>query len=86
MSDRMTTRLVSDALKMAFDRKSVNKSEIIHLDRGSQYCSTECQALLAGYQMIRSMSKAGDCYDNAAMESWNHILKVKAIDGEKLLT
>ena len=42
--------------------------------------------LLGKHQFICSMSKKGDCYDNAAMESWNHSLKVEAIHGKKFLT
>ena len=38
------------------------------------------------HQLIGSMSKKGDCYDNAAMESWNHSFKVEAIHGERFLT
>ena len=59
---------------------------IVHSDRGSQYCSHEYQKLLANNELICSMSKRGDCYDNAAMESWNHSFKVEAIHGEKFTT
>lgn len=59
---------------------------IIHSDRGSQYCSRNYQDLLVANGFICSMSKRGDCYDNASMESWNHSFKVEAIHGEKFLT
>ena len=59
---------------------------IVHSDRGSQYCSHDYQKLLADNGLICSMSKRGDCYDNAAMESWNHSFKVEAIHGEKFAT
>lgn len=55
---------------------------IVHSDRGVQYCSYEYQALLAKNNLICSMSKKGDCFDNAAMESWNGSLKVEAVHGE----
>lgn len=86
MRERMTTSLVLDALQMALWRRKMPRGVIVHSDRGSQYCSYAYQALLAKNGLIFSMSKRGDCYDNAAMESWNHSLKVEAIHGEKFLT
>ena len=86
MSERMTTSLVSDALTMALWRRQMPKAVIVHSDRGSQYCSHDYQKLLADHHLICSMSKKGDCYDNAAMESWNHSLKVEAIHGERFTT
>jgi putative transposase len=86
MSERMTTGLVKDALQMALWRRKMPRDVILHSDRGSQYCSHEYQALLAQHGLICSMSKRGDCYDNAAMESWNHSFKVEAIHGQKFLT
>jgi putative transposase len=86
MRDQMTTSLVSDALKMAWWRCQRVRGVIVHSDRGSQYCSHEYQAQLKRYGMICSMSKRGDCYDNAMMESWNHTFKVEAIHGERFAT
>lgn len=86
LSDRMTTPLVIDALQMALWRRKMPRGVIIHSDRGSQYCSHEYQKLLADNGFVCSMSKRGDCYDNAAMESWNHSFKVEAIHGEKFTT
>lgn len=83
MSERMTTSIVSDALQMALFRRNKPRGVIVHSDRGAQYCSHAYQALLHENQLICSMSKKGDCFDNAAMESWNHSLKVEAIHGEK---
>lgn len=76
MSGRMTAALVCDALRMALWRRKRPRNVIVHSDRGSQYCSLDYQTLLRENQLICSMSKKGDCYDNAAMESWNHSLKV----------
>uniref|UniRef100_UPI0027B9D14F IS3 family transposase n=1 Tax=Dokdonella sp. TaxID=2291710 RepID=UPI0027B9D14F len=59
---------------------------IMHTDRGSQYCSREHRDLLDQHGLIASMSAKGNCYDNAAMESWNHSLKVEAIHGERFAT
>jgi putative transposase len=58
----------------------------MHTDRGSQYCSSEHRAVLKAYGLIASMSAKGNCYDNAAMESWNHSLKVEAVHGERFAT
>jgi putative transposase len=82
MSDRITTDLVCEALEMAWWRRMKPNGVIVHSDRGSQYCSKEYQQRLRDFGLICSMSRRGDCYDNAAMESWNHSLKVEAIHGE----
>jgi transposase InsO family protein len=86
LSERMTTQLVIDALQMALWRRKKPTGVIVHSDRGSQYCAEAYQDLLTEHGLICSMSKAGDCYDNAAMESWNHSFKVEAIHGEKFKT
>ena len=86
MSERMTAALVCDALRMALFRRQMPRGVIMHTDRGSQYCSREHRALLEAHGLIASMSAKGNCYDNAAMESWNHSLKVEAIHGERLST
>lgn len=86
LCERMTAQLVKDALQMALWRRQMPRGVIVHSDRGSQYCSQEYQQLLTKNQLICSMSKKGDCFDNAAMESWNHSFKVEAIHGEKLPT
>ena len=86
IAERMTATLVCDALIMALWRHRMPKGVIVHSDRGSQYCSAAYQKLFTKHQLICSMSKKGDCYDNAAMESWNHSFKVEAIHGERFLT
>lgn len=86
MGERMTASLVSDALQMAIWRRKKPQQVIVHSDRGVQYCSQEYQALLSKNNLVCSMSKKGDCYDNAAMESWNGSLKVEAVNGERFET
>jgi putative transposase len=86
LSDRMTSTLVINALTMALWRRKMPRGVICHSDRGSQYCSYDYQKLLRENGLICSMSKRGDCYDNAAMESWNHSFKVEAIHGERFST
>lgn len=86
MSDRMSATLTCDALRMALFRRHRPRGVIVHSDRGSQYCSREYRQLLKHSGLICSMSARGDCYDNAAMESWNHSLKVEAVHGERFVT
>jgi putative transposase len=86
MSERMTVQLTCDALRMALFRRHRPRGVILHSDRGSQYCAHEYQALLRDHGLICSMSAKGNCYDNAAMESWNHSLKVEAVHGERFVT
>lgn len=86
MSERMTARLVCDALKMALWRRGMPTGVIVHSDRGGQYCSGAYQALLDEHGLICSMSGKGNCYDNACAESFFHSLKVEAIHGERIGT
>jgi putative transposase len=86
IAERMTAPLVCDALIMALWSRKMPTGVIVHSDRGSQYCSTAYQKLFHTHQLVCSMSKKGDCYDNAAMESWNHSFKVEAVHGERFKT
>ena len=86
MSDRMKAGLVCDALMMALFRRGMPKGVIVHSDRGSQYCSKRFQSLIANHQLRCSMSKKGDCYDNACAETFFHSLKVELIHGERYNT
>jgi transposase InsO family protein len=72
-------RLVCDALTMALFRRKFPKNVIVHSDRGSQYCSKQYQNLLKNNNLKCSMSGKGCCYDNAAMESFFHSLKVELV-------
>jgi putative transposase len=86
IAERMTATLVCDALIMALWHRKTPKGVIVHPDRGSQYCSAGYQKLFHKHHLICSISKKGDCYDNAAMESWNHSFKAEAIHGERFRT
>ena len=86
MSERMTAKLVCDALQMALWRRKRPTDVIVHSDRGSQYCSGDYQKLIKENQLLCSMSAKGNCYDNACAESFFHSLKVEAIHGEKFVT
>ena len=86
IAERMTATLVRDSLIMALWHRKMPTGVIVHSDRGSQYCSAAYQKLFHKNKLICSMSKKGDCYDNAAMESWNHSFKVEAVHGERFKT
>jgi putative transposase len=75
MSARMTSSLVIDALNMAVRQRQPAPDLIHHSDRGSQYTGHPYRQLLESYQMKVSMSGTGNCYDNAAMESFFGTLK-----------
>ena len=79
MSNRLTAPLVKDALSMAYWRRKPKKGVIHHSDRGSQYAGSDYQKLLDQYSMICSMSRKGDCWDNAVVESFFHSLKTEWI-------
>jgi len=81
MQPRMKKELVIDALRMAWFRRHPKPGLIFHSDRGSQYCSAEFQAALAAYGMRSSMSRKGDCWDNAPTESLWGSLKVARLHG-----
>lgn len=75
LSHRMTTNLATEALENAHSQCTPSPGLIHHSDRGSQYASHEYQAKLREYGMICSMSRKGNCYDNACMESFHSLIK-----------
>jgi len=79
LSDRMTTDLVLDALHQAYQAKKPAKGLIHHSDRGSQYASKEYREQLKQFGMQPSMSRKGNCYDNACIEAFHSILKRELI-------
>lgn len=80
MDKHMAAELVCDALKMALCRRRIKDGLIAHSDRGSQYAAGDYQSLLRGHDIQCSMSGVGNCYDNAAMESFFHSLKTEWVD------
>jgi transposase InsO family protein len=86
MGTWLATKLVTDALTMALLQRKPPHGVIHHSDRGSQYCSTAYQALLARNGFVCSMSGKGNCYDNAVMESFYHTLKVELVYGQRYRT
>ena len=79
MDDTMKTSLVNDALLMAIQRRKPKPGLIWHTDRGSQYASDSHKQLLKKFGIIQSMSRKGNCWDNAVSESFFHTLKTELI-------
>jgi transposase InsO family protein len=79
MSERMTRGLAMDALKMAIWRRKPGRGLLHHSDRGVQYASHDYQALLKQHGIICSMSRKGNCWDNAVAESFFHTLKTELV-------
>lgn len=86
LQDRMTAELVCNALHAAIRRRGKAAGTLCHFDRGSQYASDLFQALLRHNGFTCSMSRKGNCWDNAVAESFFHSLKVEAIYGEMFRT
>lgn len=79
MSHRMTQDLVARALFRAVAARRPSVGLIHHSDRGSQYCSRRYQKLLKQFKITPSMSRKGNCYDNAPMESFFGTLKTELV-------
>ena len=86
MSDKLSQELASSALRDAVSRQSPSEGLIHHSDRGRQYASYAYQELLREYGMIPSMSRSGNCYDNAYVESFFGTLKTELVNGERYRT
>ena len=83
MDRRMTRQLVRDALMMALWKRGKVKGLLLHSDRGTQYASEDYQRLLKSNGITCSMSRKGNCYDNAAMESFFGTLKQELVHHER---
>lgn len=86
MSERMQTSLVNDALIAAIWKRKPAKGLIWHTDRGSQYASESHRLLLAQHDIVQSMSRKGNCWDNAVSESFFHTLKTELTHHENYQT
>ncbi|MFQ5935117.1 MAG: IS3 family transposase [Acidiferrobacterales bacterium] len=86
MAPRMTAQLVRDALTMALWRRGRVAGLLLHSDRGCQYASDDYQQLLWANGIVCSMSRKGNCYDNAAMESFFGTLKRELVHHERYRT
>jgi len=83
MSDKLSQELTSDAFRDAVGRQNPLEGLIHHSDRGRQYASYAYQQLLREYGMTPSMSRSGNCYDNAYVESFFGTLKTELVHGER---
>ncbi|MGJ3495859.1 IS3 family transposase, partial [Piscirickettsia salmonis] len=79
MEDHMEASLVNDALLMALWKRKPKTGLIWHSDRGSQYASESHREILKDYKIKQSMSRKGDCWDNAVSESFFHTLKTELV-------
>lgn len=86
VSARMTRLLVMDALRNALLERRPGVGLIHHSDQGSQYASTDYQLLLKRNGVTSSMNRAGNCYDNAVMESFFSSLKREWVEGKSYVT
>jgi transposase InsO family protein len=83
MAEHLRAELCADALKMALDNRRPGPGLVHHSDQGVQYASCDYQRLLARGKIAVSMSRKGDCYDNAAMESFWGTLKTEWVYRQK---
>jgi putative transposase len=86
LGERMTTDLVVRAFAQAVASRRPAAGLVHHSDRGSQYCSGEYRALLESYGIQASMSRKGNCYDNAPAESFFGTLKTELVHHRRYQT
>jgi len=86
LNGNMETQLILDALKSAYQSRKPPKGLIHHSDRGTQYASNVYRDQLVEYGMEASMSRTGNCYDNACAESFFSLLKKELIQGKRFKT
>jgi len=87
MDDNMQSKLVNDAMLMAIiNRRPKTEGIIWHTDQGSQYSSDSHRSLLRDFGIIQSMSRKGNCWDNAVSESFFHTLKTEMVNHRKFKT
>jgi transposase InsO family protein len=86
MAEHMKTELVRDALSMAIIHRQPGEGLLHHSDRGVQYASDDYLHLAEVNKMVMSMSAKGDCWDNAAMESFWATLKTELVNHEHYAT
>tara|TARA_B110000091_G_scaffold134180_1_gene143640 strand:+ start:524 stop:967 length:444 start_codon:yes stop_codon:yes gene_type:complete len=79
MDRNMEASLVNDALLMAIWQRKPSSGLIWHTDRGSQYASTSHRKIIEQHKIIQSMSRKGNCWDNAVSESFFHTLKTELV-------
>jgi putative transposase len=86
MADHLEASLVIEAMEMALDRRDVRPGLLVHSDRGVQYACDAFQCLRNRHRLRASMSRKGNCYDNAVQESFFGTLKTELIHHERYAT
>jgi len=86
MDCRIQESLTIRALKMALFRRKIKSPLLLHSDRGGQYAAKNYQSILSNNGITCSMSRKGNCWDNAPMESFFHTLKVELVHHESFKT
>ena len=86
MEERMTQELVISALRQAINRYSPPRGVLLHSDRGVQYACKRYRNLLRSHGFVQSMSRKGNCWDNAPMESFFGTLKTELVYHEHYKT
>ncbi len=86
MDKTIADTLTTQAMNQAILRRNPEKGLILHSDRGSQYAGNDFKAILAQNEFVGSMSRKGDCWDNAVAESFFHTLKVELVHRMKFRT
>ena len=82
MSEKMTSELIVSAFLMGQSRRG-GVNPLIHPDRGSQYASSSFRQQLSAYRCLQSMSRKGNCWDNAVAESFFSALKLELVSDER---
>jgi putative transposase len=86
MSAHLDAQMMLDALQMAINRRRPEPGLVVHSDRGAQYASADYRQLLASHGLIASMSRKGNCYDNAFAESFWSSLKYETVYQHRFAT
>ena len=86
MSERINGELVLDALNMAIEQRGEPQDVLVHSDQGSQYTAQAYRDWLSQYNLVCSMSRKGDCFDNAVAESFFRTLKEELVKDERFKT
>ena len=86
MGSRLTQELATAALTMALEHRRPARGVVHHTDRGSQYAATGYRELLAGHGLTASMSRRGNCWDNAVVESFFYTLQTELVFHRRYLT
>jgi putative transposase len=86
MGSRLTQELATAALTMAVEHRRPANGVLHHTDRGAQYAATLYRELLASHGLTASMSRRGNCWDNAVVESFFHTLKTELVYHRRYIT